>query len=39
MEKVTPEDDFPGRLLHQVSPLLVVWRIVIFNDVYQVSVL
>jgi hypothetical protein len=33
MEKVTPEDDFPGRLLHQVSPLPVVLRLLIFNDV------
>jgi hypothetical protein len=33
MEKVSPEDDFPGRLLHQVSPLQIVLRILIFNDV------
>jgi hypothetical protein len=33
MEKVTPEDDFPGRLLHQVSPLLVILRILTFNNV------
>jgi hypothetical protein len=33
MEKVTPEDDFPGRLLHQVSSLLVVLGILPFNDV------
>jgi hypothetical protein len=32
MKKVTPEDDFPGKLLHQVSKLLVVLRILISND-------
>jgi len=30
MENITPEDeDFPGRLLHQVSSLVVVVRIAI----------
>jgi hypothetical protein len=33
MEKFTPEDDFPGRLLHQVSSLPVVLRILSFNDI------
>jgi hypothetical protein len=34
MEKITPEDeDFPGRLLHQVSSLPAVVRILIVNAV------
>jgi hypothetical protein len=33
MEKFTPEDDFPGRLLHQVGSLPVVLRILPFNYV------
>jgi hypothetical protein len=32
MEKVTPEYDFPRRLLYQVSKLLLVLRILISND-------
>jgi hypothetical protein len=35
MGNISPEDDFPGRLLHQVSLLQALYVNVIFNTLLQ----